>query len=460
MSSTNATSSAPVPTTGPPFIANKTIVIAGAGISGLALAISLRKQWLTATTSSSGTAFSPPKILIFERDTYDSRIGREGYTLSLRTDIQSGGIQALDRMGLYESVRDASVTATRETGADGEAGNFVLWDAGWGDMMRIASLPVIVGDKELRSCRVRRNALQRVLADAVVGNGDEIHWGTEVLSVRHAVNEEIGAPIVSVSRGTEIRCDLLVAADGARSKIRGILRPEDAELDFAGVFLVSGTAKYERKDLVPKPLDRDWGLVLGGGKGKGVGLFCAPVDSCSAVWALSRPAKEPREHQKRHPLSKADVDALLTEARNLGQGFPKRLESLIDATDPSTLMLCNAMDRPPFAHDPAEKYGPVVWIGDSNHAVSPFAGNGANMALMDGWDLAASLLRPTQSFGEVLNLYDSTSMKRAGTTLKMSRWAIDVAHSTGWKLNMYLLFIRVLGFFIGGWKDVRFGVKW
>ena len=77
--------------------------------------------------------------------------------------------------------------------------------------------------------------------------------------------------------------------------------------------------------------------------------------------------------------------------------------------------------------------------------MSPYAGNGANMAIIDGWDLAESLLY-TGTLEVALSEYDKKSIPRAKNTLAASRWAIDVAHATGVKLWVYTLVSRVLRF--------------
>jgi 2-polyprenyl-6-methoxyphenol hydroxylase-like FAD-dependent oxidoreductase len=402
------------------------ILVAGAGISGLSFAISLLQYYPV-------DAAAKPHITILERDSHASRLGREGYTLTLRTDSRSGGVQVLDRLGLYEGIKAASVSGGA---GEGREGTMFIWDRHWKELMSVRSEGVKVGGKELKAMRIRRNALQRVLAEEAERRGAAIRWGVEVVDV--VVEKE--RVMVTLSDGSSETCDLLVAADGSKSKIRGKLRPED-KLDFAGVVCISGTARYESQELVPKPLDRDWGLVLGGG---GTGLFLAPVDERSALWSLSYYAKEPRQ-QMRHPIPDEQVKALLSEGRTLGKVFGSKLNDLVDNTDPSTLMVFNAMDRPPFQHTPG-KDGPIIWIGDSNHAVSPFAGNGANMALVDGWDLATCLVQG-QSLEEVIAAYDKLFVPRSKATLKMSRWSIDIAHSTGLKLWLYTLLTKILRFF-------------
>ena len=103
-----------------PIIANKSIVVAGAGIGGLAFAIALAKQW--------PSAFSKAKLTVYERHSYEESVGREGYTLSLRSDNRSGGVQVLDKLDLYEKVLDASVK-----GAGEDPGSFFIWDKDWNE---------------------------------------------------------------------------------------------------------------------------------------------------------------------------------------------------------------------------------------------------------------------------------------------------------------------------------------
>ena len=163
-----------------PWVSGKTIVVAGAGISGLSFTIALSQNF--------PPNHPPPRITIYERDSEENRIGREGYTLSLRTDVRSGGVQILDRLGLYESCRDVSVM---------QAGAMHVWNRSFKDsLLRVSVEPV--GEKGLLAMRIRRNALQKVLADAAAKSGAEIVWKSGVVG---AERQEDGGIKVELSKG-------------------------------------------------------------------------------------------------------------------------------------------------------------------------------------------------------------------------------------------------------------------
>ncbi|KIX92879.1 uncharacterized protein Z520_11355 [Fonsecaea multimorphosa CBS 102226] len=408
------------------LLAGKTILVSGGGIAGLTFAVAIAKLFPEESLSP-----ARPQIIIYERDSYEDRIGREGYTLSLRTDNNPGAVQVLDSLGLYELVRSVSVNSE---GLPEARGSFNLWDPQFRPFLRFVIQPV--GPKKLVGMRIRRNALQRVLAEAAIASGAQIQWETAVMG---AEPTEDGRVRVNLSTGLTTVGDILLAADGSRSKLRSLLRPNDG-LNYAGVYLWSGIAKFASHDDIPKPLDRDWGGVLGA---KGVGLFVSPVDDKSALWAFSRPSPVMKESLK-YPIPQERLDELLEESMELAANFAPLVKSLISATDPSTIMQFNAMDRPPFPHQ-SVGHAPVIWIGDANHAVSPFAGNGANMAIMDAWDLANSLNKAS-TLEEAVTAYDKVAVPRASRVLKSSHWAIDCLHATGVKLLIYKVMLLVLGF--------------
>lgn len=411
------------------FLSSKTIIISGAGVAGLSLAIALAQQFPV-----EDVRIRRPKIVIYERDSRDDRIGRQGYSLSLRTDSDPGGIQVLGFLGLYDRIRSVSVNA-EDSQAD--RGRFNVWDQNLNPILSIGGRPV--GPKKLLGMRIRRSALQRELADAAAEAGAEIHWSTAIVDAKpDSTNNQVQ---ISLSDGNTVLGDILVAADGSSSRIRSLLRPDDG-LNYTGVYLWGGNATFPSRDQIPKPVDRDWGTVLGG---SGIGLFVSPVDDKSALWSMSRTSPEPKP-TLRYPIPQDQFYAMIEESTQLSSNFHPIIRELVLATDPSTAIQLNAMDRPPFSHTIAT-HGPVVWIGDANHAVSPFAGNGANMALMDAWDLANCLKKATTLEG-ALKAYDERAMPRAQGVLKTSRWTIDIAHARGLKFWVYKYALQVLSYFM------------
>lgn len=57
---------------------------------------------------------------------------------------------------------------------------------------------------------------------------------------------------------------------------------------------------------------------------------------------------------------------------------------IVKGTKPTIVFLMPARDKEPICHEP--RLG-VIYIGDSNHAFSSLAGNGANVTLKDSYGL-------------------------------------------------------------------------
>jgi 2-polyprenyl-6-methoxyphenol hydroxylase-like FAD-dependent oxidoreductase len=261
-----------------------------------------------------------------------------------------------------------------------------------------------------------------------------------------------------------------VAADGANSKIRASLRPKDT-LQYAGAVSITGNAKFT--DGLPAIVKEDHGMILGGG---GNCLFVSPIDDHSAVWSVSF-----LESKMRKPLQGDDAlrakDEILAEAQERGKAFIEPFETMLAATDPTTLQVFNAVvsiildkttlrdkhcqydfivryeltnfssldqDKQPINHSELTNKS-VVFVGDANHAVSPFAGNGANMALMDGVDIATAL-RENKDAKTALEAFDKSSTVRSKRTVNTSHWTIAIAHSTGWRLAMYKILLHFINF--------------
>ena len=404
----------------PHFLQDKDIVVAGAGLGGLAFALGLKKQW--------PAGLPPPRVTVYERDTEAGAPDRAGTSLSLAGTDETGGLVALRDLGVLDAILGHAIAGLDEKGA------FKLWDSNWAELMSIRAKPA--AGLPTAGIRIARKNLRQTLIDAATAADITIRWGLPCVA---AAKLPDGRMSVSLADETTVECDLLVAADGASSKLRASLLPAHA-LDYAGVVWLGGQATFP--DGIPQPITLNWGLQL---SGQGKACFYSPVDEHTAVWSVMVPETHPRDR-----ITKASTDEqrreVLAEARGHGAALGPLLQTFADATNLEDVNCLPARDRAPFRHDLAG-WGNVVFVGDSNHAVSPAAGYGANLAMKDGWDLAR-LLCASGELGEAVKAYDDVSVPRAAGVLRSSRLRMRAALWTGWKWVLFRAFVVFGGFML------------
>jgi 2-polyprenyl-6-methoxyphenol hydroxylase-like FAD-dependent oxidoreductase len=389
------------------FLEGKTIIVAGAGIAGSAFVIALRKLW--------DPKLKEPTIILYDRDSPDLSAQREGYTVSLAGYDTSGGLVALNKLGLLDEILDNAVAGLNDDGA------FKIWGPAWNEYASFRHKPI--DGLPSASVRIARKDLRQVLHNNL-GPSDSVQWNSRCLSARRL---EDGRVCVQVAKGynenevvLEETCDVLIAADGANSNLRTSLRPEDG-LEFAGAILRGGISRFDGSP--PAPINKDWGFML---SGTGVSCFFSPVDKKSVVWGVG--------HLEADQVPKLDlndegvVQQVIETGLELGKELQEPFRTIVYHTDPKTVFEINAHDKKPFHHEEIDTI-PVVFIGDSNHAVSPFAGFGANLALCDGWDLAQQLCNG-RSLEDGITAYDDLAVSRALPILQRSRERLISGHKS------------------------------
>ncbi|KAJ4191160.1 FAD-binding-3 domain-containing protein [Fusarium falciforme] len=401
------------------FLEGKTIIVAGGGISGSAFVVGLRRLW--------NPAWNPPKILIYDRDSPEITAQREGYSLSLTGYNTSGGLLALRKLGLLDRIIDKAVS-----GLDG-AGAFKIWAPDWKEYITLRHEPI--EGLPSSSIRVPRKDVRQAIHEGL-GPSDAVEWNTRCVSAHRLDNGRVRVQVARKTQSQDIvtdeDCDLLIAADGASSKIRAFLRPDD-NLNFAGAILRGGISRFEHDP--PAPVDKDWGFML---SGTGISCFFSPVDKNSIFWGIG--------HLEATPVPVLDlenseqVQAVIDRGLELGAALQEPFRTIVAHTDPKTVLSHNARDKPAFSHGNMNEL-PVVFIGDSNHAVSPFAGFGANLALCDSWDLAEQLSNG-HSLKEAISAYDKLAVPRAMKILKDSRARLRSGHSSG--LRYWILWLMLM----------------
>lgn len=271
-----------------------------------------------------------------------------------------------------------------------------------------------------------------------------VKWGAHAIEANSFVNLEGREQVrVTLASGEILEGDLLIVADGANSSIRRYLFPQE-KLEYAGCVAYTG-ATYCPGGLPSLVAE---GVVFGL-NGKGQTVFLAPVDETKMVFSISYRSDKMIEHEyrgDRKPLTQAELENFRTETLKYSQGFgyQSELNAFITNADPRTIRVINAQDMKPHANTENPR---IILIGDAAHAVSPFAGNGANMAIIDGFELAEQLLNKEhgENLKAAVKTYDARSIPRSKRTRGMSHFNISLLHSKGFKQKWYMTLFALVG---------------
>ncbi|XP_049357252.1 zeaxanthin epoxidase, chloroplastic [Solanum verrucosum] len=363
------------------------VLVAGGGIGGLVFALAAKKKGFD--------------VLVFERDL--SAIRGEGQYRG-PIQIQSNALAALEAidMDVAEDIMNAGcITGQRINGlVDGISGNwYCKFDTFTPAVER--GLPV--------TRVISRMTLQQILARAV---GEDI-----IMNESNVVDFEDDGEKVSVvlENGQRLTGDLLVGADGIRSKVRtNLFGP--SEVTYSGYTCYTGIA-----DFVPADIDTVGYRVFLGHKQY---FVSSDVGGGKMQWYAfyNEPA--------------GGVDAPNGKKERLLKIFGGWCDNVIDllvATDEDAILRRDIYDRPPTF---SWGRGRVTLLGDSVHAMQPNLGQGGCMAIEDSYQLALELdkacSRSAESGSPVdiissLRSYESARKLRVGVIHGLARMAAIMA---------------------------------
>ncbi|HET9626236.1 MAG TPA: FAD-dependent monooxygenase [Kofleriaceae bacterium] len=226
---------------------------------------------------------------------------------------------------------------------------------------------------------VPRGELRRILLASLPAG--TVQWGRKVTAVRAL---GAGRHAITFTDGSSITTDLVVGADGAWSKIRPLVsaaQPAYAGTSFVETYLFDADARHPAS-----------AALVGGGSmfalehGHGICAHREPHGVLHAYVAFSRPPAwfaaidfgDP-------PAARARLAAELA-------GWAPALTALI--TDGETAPVLRPIHALPAGHRWDRAPG-VTLIGDAAHLALP-AGDGANLAMLDGAELGQAIAaRPT-----------------------------------------------------------------
>ncbi|GAA2783275.1 FAD-dependent monooxygenase [Kitasatospora paracochleata] len=342
-----------------------TAVVVGGGIGGLAAAIGLRRiGW---------------EVTVAERAAV---LDDAGAAISLHAN----GLRALDVLGVGTAVRAAA--RPQYTGGTRVPGGGWLARMDGAVLRRELGTP-IVGIPRAELHRLLRAALppECLLVGAEVSAVDRLQPGR-----------------VRVVLGGELRsADLVVAADGVRSRLRAGLFPEHPGPVYSGSTVL--------RAITERPIDSDSGsesdFELTWGRGAEFGHILLADGRAEWHAVLNSPAGV------RYP------DPLAELRRRFGT-WHEPIPALLAATRPEDVLHHDIHELvTPLAAFTADR---VVLLGDAAHAMTPNLGQGACQALEDAAVLAAALAAgPTVE--AALARYDAERRPRSQSVARAARQA-------------------------------------
>ena len=347
------------------------IAIIGAGLGGLTLARTLHRHGIPATiydAEASAAARTQGGLLDIHPATGQAALHGAGLYGEFRTLIRPGhdAKRITDRDGTVLFDWPGSSLGTRPEVDRGELRT-----------MLIASLPI-----------------------------DTIRWGHKATGVLTAPGR---CPQVRFADGSSITADVVVGADGAWSRVRRSI--SSAELAYTGTcFIEIGSARGQL-------LSRRGAEVIGRGTlmavapGQGILAHHNADDTLSGYIAINTP---------------------LDLVASVDTGDPAAMRALVVrrfehwAPELSTLVLDNISDpllRPIYALPTAHRWDRlpgVTLIGDAAHLMSPFAGEGANLAMFDGAELALQIATHPGDIETALSSYEKALFPRSAEVAQRS----------------------------------------
>jgi len=270
---------------------------------------------------------------------------------------------------------------------------------------------------QLERPEVDRGQLRDLLIDSLPDG--TVRWNHKAVAVRE-VEGAPGRHEVELADGRTLTTDLLVGADGAWSRVRPLLTdawPTYTGISFVEADLLDGAERHPAQAAA-----MGTGMLFAFQDDTGI-LGHTETDGTLHVYLGFRVPES-----WVGTIDFTDTPAARQAVLDRLHGWDETLRGFIaDADKPLVARRINALpvgirwDRVPG----------VTLLGDAAHVMSPFAGEGANLALYDGSLLALALANHPGDVGAAVAEYEADLFPRSAAAAKDSADSLEMLFAPG-----------------------------
>jgi FAD-dependent urate hydroxylase len=354
---------------------NLKAIVVGAGIGGLTAGVALHRAG-------------------YQVEVYD-RVG-ELRPAGAGISLWSNGVKVLNQLGLGKAIAQIGGRMER-----------MQYRSLKGELLNNIPLQPLIDEVGQRPYPVARTDLQQMLLNAFPG---KVRLNSRCIGIEEAA-ESVTAIFEDGHRTTG---DVLIAADGLRSRLRKYVVGEEIPPRYAGYVNWNGLVTASEHEALDQ-----WTIYVGEGKRASM----MPVADGRFYFFLDVPL----------PLGESvEADQFVAELTQFFQGWCDPVQALIGRLNPAQT------NRIPI-HDiePLQRLvrGRIALLGDSGHGTAPDLGQGGCQAMEDVDVLVRYLITTNLSVEDALQRYELERKQRTTDLVMKARKRADQIHGKDWEIT-------------------------
>jgi len=383
------------------LLTDKQIAIVGGGPGGLTLAVLLQQKGVN--------------VKLYERDINEhARV--QGSPLDMH---EHSGLAALRQAGLLEAFRQNFMPGADRKVIVNELAEVLLSDHHKPEEN--------FGEAYFRP-EIDRGTLRKMLLDALLP--ETVAWDSQFI----AMEKQGEGWLLQFRNGKTAYADIVIAADGANSRIRPYLT--DIQAFYSGITMLEGNVIDPGINAPQIDALSKGGKIMAFGKGKDLLLGHKGNGDLGFYASL----KVPESWAASNGIDYHDRKQVLEWFKGEYTGWDAVWQELFENAETPfipRLIYCMPVDQTWTSR------GDLTLLGDAAHVMPPFAGEGANMAMLDALELSNCLTgNDYNTLQEAVSACETHMRERASIAAEESLENGERMHSDTALVDMLALFSR------------------